>query len=62
LRWPPSEALSADVNAILIAYEGDVKRLNAIAGADAAARPAPLDLRAFARAHNAARAAQIPPE
>jgi hypothetical protein len=46
----------------MVAYEGDVKRLNAISGNKPADRPAPFDLRAFAREHNAARAAKLQSE
>lgn len=54
LGWPPSEALAADLNAIAIAYEGNIARLNAINGGKSPSKPAPLDIRAFAREHNAA--------
>jgi hypothetical protein len=42
----------------MVAYEGDVKRRNALSGADKAQLPAPFDLRTFVAEHNAARRAR----
>lgn len=53
LRWPPSEALAADVNAIMLGYEGDCARLQVISGTKKQGRQAPFDFRSFAAAHNA---------
>lgn len=55
LRWPPSEALAADVNAIIIGYEGDCARLNLISGNKPKEQAPPFNFRAFAARHNAVR-------
>ncbi len=55
LRWPPDQALSIDVNLILLAVDGDIQRAQAMNGTGQKGRPNPLDIREFAREHNMVR-------